>query len=591
MKILCVGRSLLDAVVKPVKRFPPRYGAQTVESVSLKLGGGGTITANVLSRLGHEVALLSHAGDGPAADFLSRLLQDGGVDTSNVLRDKKHMTLVNVIGVDSVGNARYLMSPDDEVPYSREELDTAINTTTFDAIHISTFNQFMEEDGEPLKSWLETVREKNPSVIIIADTSKLAYCSARAITIAHLIDYFTGNQVELRRIAEHIAIDDHALSHLPTDCTQITELIMSKGVTESVIVKLGSSGAAYRNEGKMRHSPAFVVNPISDENGAGDVFCAALLHSLLESCPLDDAVERGNALAITHLRSGIDFSSSSPLNFEQLVSEAKMLPRSRYMTSDMAWWTFEQSTPGFGERFDVTRRLSDITLRKWLDAIVRSANLTRDSRVLDAGCGTGRFAIPLQHRLGCAITGVDCSEDVLARARKKSSSVEWIPADLTQLDSAIGDRIGTYDCVWMSSVVSQVGDDITAVLTNSHQQLKRGGTLLIRFASRELIKQIDWFNYFTKARQEAFARYPELASTIRYVTHSGFHVRVVDLFDDHEYMPVAEFRTRIKKGGFSWRHLYSDSEIEECLAVLEDHNEGQQFCYHHPTYLIVATKT
>ncbi|MBV9484782.1 MAG: methyltransferase domain-containing protein [Frankiaceae bacterium] len=54
------------------------------------------------------------------------------------------------------------------------------------------------------------------------------------------------------------------------------------------------------------------------------------------------------------------------------------------------------------------------------------------SRVLDAGCGTGRVAIRLSE-LGYHCVGVDCDESMLNVARGASSGVEWLAADLAEL--------------------------------------------------------------------------------------------------------------------------------------------------------------
>ena len=51
--------------------------------------------------------------------------------------------------------------------------------------------------------------------------------------------------------------------------------------------------------------------------------------------------------------------------------------------------------------------------------------------VLELGCGTGRFTIPLAQQ-GVKITGLDLSPEMLARARQKAGSqqIEWVQADI-----------------------------------------------------------------------------------------------------------------------------------------------------------------
>ena len=53
--------------------------------------------------------------------------------------------------------------------------------------------------------------------------------------------------------------------------------------------------------------------------------------------------------------------------------------------------------------------------------------------VLDAGCGTGRVAVELARR-GLDVVGVDLDPSMLEVARAKSDAVEWVEADLADLD-------------------------------------------------------------------------------------------------------------------------------------------------------------
>lgn len=60
-----------------------------------------------------------------------------------------------------------------------------------------------------------------------------------------------------------------------------------------------------------------------------------------------------------------------------------------------------------------------------LELLVREGDLA-GRRVLDLGCGTGRFAAALAERHGCATFGVDPSPAMLAMARGRISAVTWL---------------------------------------------------------------------------------------------------------------------------------------------------------------------
>lgn len=68
------------------------------------------------------------------------------------------------------------------------------------------------------------------------------------------------------------------------------------------------------------------------------------------------------------------------------------------------------------------------------------------SRVLDAGCGTGRVAIWL-HEHGYECVGVDLDESMLAHARDAAPGIPWIEGDLATLDLAAMGLEGDFDLV------------------------------------------------------------------------------------------------------------------------------------------------
>jgi len=77
------------------------------------------------------------------------------------------------------------------------------------------------------------------------------------------------------------------------------------------------------------------------------------------------------------------------------------------------------------------------------EARLCSALVPAGSRVLDAGCGTGRVAIRLAE-LGYRCVGVDNDRSMLDVAVARSAEVTWVHADLADLDHPAGrDRSGT----------------------------------------------------------------------------------------------------------------------------------------------------
>ena len=68
---------------------------------------------------------------------------------------------------------------------------------------------------------------------------------------------------------------------------------------------------------------------------------------------------------------------------------------------------------------------------RWRRLTARSVVRPGD-RVLDACCGTGDLALA-DERAGGRVVGLDFSERMLERARRKSASVEWVRGDLLEL--------------------------------------------------------------------------------------------------------------------------------------------------------------
>ena len=121
--------------------------------------------------------------------------------------------------------------------------------------------------------------------------------------------------------------------------------------------------------------------------------------------------------------------------------------------------------------YDTMNRLMTAGLdRRWrrltVGAVVRPGD-----RVLDACCGTGDLALEAQ-RAGGRVTGVDFSERMLERARRKSAAIEWVRGDVLALPFPDG----SFDSVTVGFGIRNVAE-LPAGLAELARVLRPGGQL------------------------------------------------------------------------------------------------------------------
>jgi demethylmenaquinone methyltransferase/2-methoxy-6-polyprenyl-1,4-benzoquinol methylase len=104
--------------------------------------------------------------------------------------------------------------------------------------------------------------------------------------------------------------------------------------------------------------------------------------------------------------------------------------------------------------------------RRTAEAVVRAGD-----RVLDACCGTGDLALA-DERAGGTVTGLDFSERMLERARRKSSSVDWVQGDALALPFPDA----SFDAVTVGFGVRNVVD-LERGLAELRRVLRPGGRL------------------------------------------------------------------------------------------------------------------
>ena len=123
--------------------------------------------------------------------------------------------------------------------------------------------------------------------------------------------------------------------------------------------------------------------------------------------------------------------------------------------------------------YDAMNRTMTVGLdRRWRRLAVQEVVWPGD-RVLDSCCGTGDFAVEAERR-GGRVVGLDFSERMLQRARRKSGAIEWVRGDALALPFPDGE----FDAATVGFGVRNLAD-LAGGLCELARVLRPGGKVAI----------------------------------------------------------------------------------------------------------------
>src|SRR6266550_7702640 len=155
-------------------------------------------------------------------------------------------------------------------------------------------------------------------------------------------------------------------------------------------------------------------------------------------------------------------------------------------------------------RYDSARNLPAQTQTLWLDALKSSIPKQEIRKILDLGCGTGRFTTGLGKTFECSVVGLEPSSAMLNVALSQNEpSVEWKQgqAESIPLENE------TVDLVFMSQVLHHLAQPQEA-LREIKRVLTAAGYLAIRNGTREHHRELVWLNCFPEALEIEDKRTP-----------------------------------------------------------------------------------
>jgi ubiquinone/menaquinone biosynthesis C-methylase UbiE len=187
-------------------------------------------------------------------------------------------------------------------------------------------------------------------------------------------------------------------------------------------------------------------------------------------------------------------------------------------------------------------------------------------RLVDIGCGTGRFAVLAKERLGGRVWGVDPSEEMLrrARARPGTRGIGWKLAPAERLPF----EAGWFDAAHLHLVVHALADRRLA-FAEVARVLARDGRLAIATFAPEHFDRFFLNPYFPSIAAVDRARFPDPSGLPPELAAAGFEGCRVERISQPIQAEAQDVLERVRGRYISTLHLLDPDEYSHGLERLE----------------------
>jgi ubiquinone/menaquinone biosynthesis C-methylase UbiE len=218
--------------------------------------------------------------------------------------------------------------------------------------------------------------------------------------------------------------------------------------------------------------------------------------------------------------------------------------------------------------YDRGRDLAPDMLALWMRALKGHVEAPSVERILDLGCGTGRFSEALAGYFGADVQGVDPSTKMLERARNKcrSDRVRYLRGQA----EAIPLQSGSVDMVFISMSFHHFSNRAVAA-RECRRVLRESGLLFVRTGTRDRVNAYPYVPFFPSSRSIIEALLPDPSTLCAPFEAAGFRVAAREAITQRLAESWEDYADRLAAGGDSVLAQLTPDELQNGVAAVRNH--------------------
>jgi ubiquinone/menaquinone biosynthesis C-methylase UbiE len=192
--------------------------------------------------------------------------------------------------------------------------------------------------------------------------------------------------------------------------------------------------------------------------------------------------------------------------------------------------------------------------------LLAEEKVTKQTSLLDVGCGTGQTSAYIAHHYGCSVHALDCNEIVVEKAQQRFSTLK-LPIDVKVGDTeSLPYPDASFDMIISESVTSFT--NIAATIPEFKRTLRPNGVLLaIETVLEQPISDEE------KNQIMIFYRFPQLLTEAEW--HTAFTQAGFKQIEMTTYQPSTDPTDEQHAADFT---LSADLD-DELIDIMEEHEE------------------